>query len=108
MNHRIRFTAGMFAACAMSAFAQEGATTQPSVRVTGFVADCASPRLPTQREVSEWTGLHNFGQVYVARERLMAGIGRACRRRGAGRVQVTVHPPAQGEPGTGAVAQQPH
>ena len=108
MNHRIRFTAGMFAACAMSAFARQSAAAQPLVQATGFVVDCASPRLPAQREVGEWTGLHNFGQVYAARERLMADIGRACRRRGAGRVQVTVHPPAQGEPGTGAVAQQPH
>jgi len=98
MNRRIRFAAALFAACAAPAFAQEGATTLPSVQVTGFVADCASPRLPTQRQVEAWTGLHNFGQVYAARERLMAGIGRACQRRGVVRVQVVMHPRVQGEP----------
>jgi hypothetical protein len=105
MNRRIRFAAALFAACATPAFAQEGATTLPSVRVTRFVADCTSPRLPTQRQVGAWTGLHNFGQVYAARERLMAGIGRACQRRGVGRVQVVTHPLAQGEPRIVAIAQ---
>ena len=106
MNRRIRFAAALFAVCTAPAFAQEGAAALPSVRVTGFVADCTSPRLPTQRQVGEWTGLHNFGQVYAARERLMAGIGRACQRRGVARVQVVMHPLAQGEPRIVAVAQQ--
>lgn len=106
MNRRIRFVATLFAACATTTFAQEGATTLPSVRVPRFVADCTSPHLPTQRQVGEWTGLHNFGQVYAARERLMAGISRACQRRGVGRVQVVMHPLAQGEPRIVAMAQQ--
>ena len=106
MNRRIHFVVALFAACTAQAFAQEGATTLPSVRVTRFVADCTSPRLPTQRQVGAWTGLHNFGQVYAARERLMAGIGRACQRRGVGRVQVVTHPLAQGEPRIVAMAQQ--
>ena len=98
MNRLICFIAALFAVCTAPAFAQDGATTLLSVRVTGFVADCASPRLPTQRQVGAWTGLHNFGQVYAARERLMAGIGRACQRRGVDRVQVVMRPVAQGEP----------
>lgn len=106
MNRRIRFAAALFAACTIPAFAQQGATTLSSIRVTRFVADCTSPRLPTQREVGEWTGLHNLGQVYAARERLMAGIGRTCRRRGVGRVQVVMHPLPQGEPRIVAMAQQ--
>jgi hypothetical protein len=106
MNRRIRFAATLFAACIAPAFAQKGATTLPSVRVTLFVADCTSPRLPAQRQAGEWTGLHNFGQVYAARERLMARIGRACQQRGVGRVQVVMGPLAQGEPRIVAVAQQ--
>ncbi len=105
MNRRIHCAAALFAACIAPVFAQEGATTLPSVRVTRFVADCTSPRLPTQRQVGEWTGLHNFGQVYAARERLMAGIGRACQRRGVGRVQVVTHPLADGQPRIVAMAQ---
>ncbi len=106
MNRRIRFAAALLAACTAPAFAQEDATTLPSVRVTRFVADCTSPRLPTQRQVGEWTGLHNFGQVYAARERLMAGIGRACQQRGVGHVQVVMHPLAPSEPRIVAMAQQ--
>lgn len=110
MNRRIRFATALVAVCVAPAFAQDldGATTLPSVRVTTqFVADCAHPNLPTQRQVGEWTGLHNLGQVYAARERLMAEIGRACQRPGVGRVQVVMHPnPAQGEPRFVAIALQ--
>lgn len=100
MNRRIRFVAALFAACAAPAFAQQGSTLPP-VRVARFVADCAPPRLPAQRQVEEWAGLHNFGQVYAARERLMARIGRACQRRGVSHVQIVVR---QGEPRPVAVA----
>ena len=105
MNRRIRFAAAVLAACTAPAFAHQSATTLPSVRVSLFVTDCTSPRLPSQRQVGEWTGLHNFGQVYAARERLMAGIGRACQRPGVGRVQVVMHRLAQGEPRIVAMAQ---
>lgn len=105
MNRCIRFAAVLFAACTAPAYAQEGVTTLPSIQVVRFFADCTSPSLPTQRQVGEWTGLHNFGQVYAARERLMVGIGRACQRRGVGRVQVVIHPLAQGEPRIVAMAQ---
>ena len=97
MNRRLRFAAVLLTACIAPAFAQEGAATLPSVRVTGYVADCASPRLPTQRQIEAWIDLHNFGQVYAARERLMAGIGRACQGRGVDHVQVVMRPIAQGE-----------
>jgi hypothetical protein len=79
----------LLAACAAPAFAQDdGLPSLPAVEATGFVADCARPGLPSQRQVGDWTGLHNPGQVYAARERLMADIGRACRRPGAAGVQV--------------------
>ena len=109
MNRRLRFATALCAACVAPAFAQDGATTLPSVRVvTRFVAECAHPSLPTQRQVGEWTGLHNFGQVYSARGRLMADIGRACRRPGIAHVQVAMHPdPAQGEPRFTAIALRP-
>lgn len=106
MNRCIHFVAVLFAACTAPAYAQEGVTTLPSIQVIRFVAECTSLRLPTQRQVGEWTGMHNFGQVYAARERLMAGIGRACQRRGVGRVQVVMHPLVQGEPRIVAIAQQ--
>ena len=103
MNRRIRFVAALFAAFATAAFAQQGTTTLPSVGVTRFATDCVPLRLPAQRQVGEWAGLHNFGQVYAARERLMARIGRACRRHGVSRVQVVVR---QGQPGVVAIALQ--
>jgi hypothetical protein len=106
MNHRIRVAAALLAVGTAPAFALEGSTTLPPVRVTAFVADCASPRLPTQRQIGEWTGLHTFGQVYAARERLMAGIGRACQRHGVVRVRVVMHPFAQGTPRIVAIARQ--
>jgi hypothetical protein len=80
--------------------------TLPSVRVTLFVAECTSPRLPTHHQAGEWTSLHNFGQVYAARERLMARIGCACQQRGVGRVRVVMAALAQGEPRIIAMAQQ--
>ncbi|WEN15041.1 hypothetical protein PY254_17715 [Rhodanobacter sp. AS-Z3] len=98
MNCRIRFAAAVFAACSAPAFAQQGATTLSPITLTSFVADCASPRLPTQGQVAAWTGLHNLGQVYAARERLMGAIGSACRQRGVARVQLVTRSPAQGQP----------
>ena len=70
----------------------EDAPSLPPVRATGFVSECARRTLPSQRQVGEWTGLQNFGQVYAAREEVMADIGRACRKPGIGRVQVVTRP----------------
>lgn len=96
MNRRIRFAAALCMACVAPAFAQEGPTTLPPVHVVQYVADCAHPALPTQRQVGEWTGLHNFGQVYAARAGLMGDIARACQRPGVDRVHVATRPlPAQ-------------
>ena len=106
MNRRIRLAAALFAACTAPAFAQEGAMTLLPIAATPFVADCTSPRLPTQGQVAKWTGLHNLGQVYAARARLMAVIGSACRQRGVARVQLVTRSLPQGQPRIVAVAQQ--
>ncbi len=95
MNIRIHVVLGLSVA-AWPAFAQPGPEALlPPVQVVPFVAECARPVLPSQRLVAEWTGLHNLNQVYVARERLMGRIARACRQPGVGRVQVVATPASQ-------------
>ncbi len=78
------------AATALPVHAGDGLPSLPAVQAVRFVADCAHPVLPRQREVADWTGLHNFGQVYAARGRLMLGVARACRQPGIARVQVVM------------------
>lgn len=92
MKLRIPLALGMLAALAMPACAQEPLPSLPPIQVAPFIAECAHTSLPSQRLVEEWTGLHNFGQVYAARERLMARIGRACQQPGVDRVQLVMHP----------------
>lgn len=90
MNRQICI-AILLAASAMPAIAQESPRTLSAVEVRGgvlYVTECSHRALPSQREVGEWTGQHNFSQVYDARERLMSDIGRECRRPGISRVQV--------------------
>lgn len=66
----------------------------PQVRAVQYVFDCAAPRaLPSQREVGEWTGLHNFAQVYEAREKLMAEVTQACHQPGIAKVQLVQERP---------------
>lgn len=89
----------LLAACSAPAFAQDGGLPSlPAVEATGFVATCAHPALPSQQQVGDWTGLHNPGQVYAARARLMADIGRACRRPGATGIQVLAAIDARRDP----------
>lgn len=95
MNIRIHIVLGLTAAV-WPAFAQPGQEAAlPAVQVVPFVAECARPVLPSQRLVAEWTGLHNVGQVYAARERLMARIARACRQPGVGQVWIVAKPASQ-------------
>lgn len=84
---------------AVPAWAQEPPTTLGGVQasVSRHIFDCSAPMLPTQREVGEWTGQQNFGQVYATRARLMVEVGRACQRPGATRVNLVLErrqPPA--------------
>jgi len=57
-------------------------------RAIGIVIDCARPALPSQREVGDLLGQHNFSQVYATRNRLMAEARRACHRNGTTKVLV--------------------
>ena len=76
------------AACAPAARAGE-MPSLPQVQAVRHVHDCTAPqRLPSQREVGEWTGQHNFAQVYDTRQKLMAEIARSCRQAGIGRVLI--------------------
>ncbi len=88
------FPAGLLLAAAMTPVAAEESPARvlepvrvvervPPVRL---VFDCERRALPHQRLVGETLGLHNLGQVYDARARLMAEVGRACQRPGAERV----------------------
>lgn len=69
--------------------AQEPTHSLPTVRAEAVlhVVDCDKRSLPSQREVGEWTGQHNFSQVYDTRKRLMAEVGRNCRKSGIEQVQ---------------------
>ena len=80
----------LLAASATPAIAQESPRTLTTVQVRGalYVADCSHRIPPSQRQVGEWTGFHNLGQAYAAREHLITEIDRACRRPGIARVQV--------------------
>jgi hypothetical protein len=62
---------------------------------SAIVVDCAKPALPSQREVGEMTGQHNFSQVYATRARLMSEVRRACQRQGITRVRLVMAPPAR-------------
>jgi hypothetical protein len=93
MNASTRLLVLSVSACfafASAAQAAEAPTPQP-----GIVIDCARPALPSQGEVSEMTGQHNFSQVYATRARLMAEAHRACQRQGTARIRLVVAPPAR-------------
>ncbi len=80
----------VIAAFAAPTAAQEPPQSLPTVRAEAVlhVVDCGNRSLPSQREVAEWTGQHNFSQVYDTRKRLMAEVGRNCRKSGVEQVQL--------------------
>ena len=78
--------------CAPVAMAGE-MPSLPQVRAVQYVFDCEARTLPSQREVGEWTGLHNFAQVYEAREKLMAEVTQACHQPGIAKVQLVQERP---------------
>jgi hypothetical protein len=91
MNPYIATAALVFVVATAPAVAQESASSLPTVRVEEevlHVFDCDYGSLPTQREVGEWTGQHNFSQVYATRARLMGEVRRACQRDGIDRVRL--------------------
>lgn len=88
MNTKIIIAITCLLVCA-AVSAQEPATL-PAVQAQGVlhVFGCGARALPSQRQVGEWTGQHNFSQVYDTRQRLMADIGRACQRDGVDQVRL--------------------
>ena len=77
-------------AAAAPVAAQQPTQSLPPVRAQAVlhVVDCEKRSLPSQREVGEWTGQHNFSQIYDTRKRLMAAVGRNCQKPGTEQVQV--------------------
>ncbi|QNP41965.1 hypothetical protein [Lysobacter solisilvae (ex Woo and Kim 2020)] len=97
MNSRIRSTRNVLAAMLLAAVAAPVAAQKPmpslppvQAQAVLYVADCEERALPSQREVGEWTGQHNFSQVYATRQRLMGEIGRACQKDGIEQVRVVL------------------
>ena len=80
----------VLAALAAPVAARDATPSLPAVEAdrVHYVVDCQHRSLPSQREVGEWTGQHNFSQVYDTRERLMGEIGRACQRHGIDQVRL--------------------
>lgn len=73
---------------AAPAAAQDPVQSMPTVQAVQYVFDCDQRRLPSQRQVGDWTGQHNVGQVYATRQRLMGEIARACNGSGIEQVQI--------------------
>lgn len=67
----------------------------PRTQAVQYAFDCQAKRaLPSQREIGEWAGQHNFAQVYGTRQKLMAAVGRACLEAGIRRVRLVRDRPA--------------
>lgn len=79
--------------------------SSPQVKAVQHAFDCQAKRaLPSQREVGEWVGQHNFVQVYDTRQKLMAVVGRACLKAGIKQVRLVRERPAgSGHVGSEAV-----
>ncbi|MBB1473292.1 MULTISPECIES: hypothetical protein [unclassified Luteimonas] len=90
MDVRTSLATLLLAAAIAPVAAQESIPSLPAVKAEAlrYLADCDHRVLPTQREVGEWTGQHNFSQVYDTRLQLMAEIGRTCEQPGIEQVQV--------------------
>ncbi|GAB3100804.1 hypothetical protein [Lysobacter terrae] len=91
MNAGIRMVlVGLALTCPAAGAGERTAASLPPVTAQAvlYVTDCAQRALPSQQAVGEWTGQHNFSQVYNTRQRLMAEIGRACQRTGVEQIHV--------------------
>jgi hypothetical protein len=90
---------------AVAVASTSAAAEQPAVPATSVVIDCANFALPSQREVGELLGQHNFSQVYDSRRALMAEAHRACHRKGPRYARLTGEKPAR--PGREAPQEAP-
>lgn len=95
MNATLFVTSLCLLCAAIPAPAQDPTPSLPAVRADAvhYVFDCGARTLPTQRAVGEWTGQHNFSQVYDTRQRLMGEVARACGRDGIEQVHLVLEPP---------------
>ena len=108
MNSRLCLpAAALLATCSASALAENPVPSLPPVQAARFVADCAHPVLPGQREVGEWTGWNDPGQAYAARDRLMHDIARACQRAGITHMRVVATADARARPDRRVVVARP-
>ena len=90
MDIRLRFTALLLAGAASVAGTALAAEPAPAPGAVVHVVDCADRSLPRQRDVGAWAGQADPGQAYATRQRLMAEIGRACKRARSDQVQVVL------------------
>ena len=78
----------------IATFAAAIQLTAPTSQAQGTLTiSCAAPHLPSQQAVAKALDLHNFGQVYHARDLLMSYVHRACGK-GATEVLVSSDSPA--------------
>ena len=96
-------------AVSAAAFAAEPPLTEVApIRAAALLSfNCEARTLPTQREVGEALGQHNFSQVYASRARLMGEVGRACQAPGTERVDVVLQQSQPSRRDTRYVALQP-
>lgn len=104
-RHRYIVEAALLIAVAVVS-SPPAAAGQPAAPAASVVIDCANPALPSQREVGELLGQHNFSQVYDSRRALMAEAHHACHRKGARYARLTGEKPAR--PARGAPQEAPH
>lgn len=63
----------------IATFAAVVQLTAPASHAQGTLTiSCAAIHLPSQQAVAKALDLHNFGQVYATRDRLMRYVQRAC------------------------------
>lgn len=76
-------------ALSLVALSVSAAETRP-LRLTEIIVDCNARTLPSQSDVSNLLGIDNFSEAYAARTRLMAEVGRACKKAGSQQVRVAL------------------
>jgi hypothetical protein len=90
---RLGVAAGVLLASTSALAGEPPVTEVAPIRAAALLSfNCEARMLPSQREVGEALGQHNFSQVYDSRARLMGEVGRACQRPGIERVDLVLQP----------------
>lgn len=85
----------LLAAGSTRADASETPIVPPAPDGTVHVLHCDALARPSQTQVAAWTGQQGAGQVFAARQRLMANVSRLCKKPGVQLVRlVLANPPA--------------